>query len=246
MCCFSRAVKSVTDTKIFARASGAVMQALVYEMKFSAGEDLAMILPIPVRQPSQEKHVRFFNLEKYPNFFDNMESGFPQVKSADTFGGALGTRKRKLKVADVGAFEASYVPAVADFASLDERFRLPDNTWEKFPAYKSYGFVVFKLKKDHSKTHPMAFEFPRADPSKLFFPTVHIHDGKIHDKADFDHTLYAQFGPDHRINTKDWVESNQPAGMFMIMAKCAALVDKDSHSYKREITGQHKNEDILA
>ena len=246
MCCFSRPVKSVTDTNIFARDSGAVMQVLVYQMKFAADEDLAMILPIPVRQPSLEKHVRFFNLEKYPNFFDNMESGFPQPKSEGTFGGGSTPRRRKLKVIDVGVFEASFVPTVGEFSALDERFRLPTNTWEKLPTYKTYGFVVFKLKKDHGKAHPMAFEFPRADPSKLYFPTVHIHDGEIHDKAEFDHTLYAQFNTGHRINATNWMESIQPAGMFMNLTKCAALVDKNAHVYKRSVMGMQKNEDIVA
>lgn len=29
-------------------------------------------------------------------------------------------------------------------------------------------------------------------PDKLFFPTIHIHDGQVHDAADFDHYLYYQ------------------------------------------------------
>ena len=38
----------------------------------------------------------------------------------------------------------------------------------------------------------MAFEFPRRNPAELFFPTVHIHDEKIHPLAEFDHELYFQ------------------------------------------------------
>src|SRR5207248_7445223 len=95
-----------------------------------------------------------------------------------------------LNVVDVGSFEASFVPTIPDFERLDERFRLPTGTWDQLPQYKQYGFTVFKLKPGAKVIHPMAFEFPRAAPARLFFPTVHIHDGKVHDTATFDHALY--------------------------------------------------------
>ena len=83
------------------------------------------------------------------------------------------------------------MPTVKDFARLDERFKLPPSTWDDLPGYKDYGFAVFKLKKGEQKVHPMAFEFPRGDTRKLFFPTVHIHDGKVHQTAGFDHACTA-------------------------------------------------------
>jgi hypothetical protein len=249
MCCFSLEVDLVTDTKIFARDSTSPLQFLVYEMTFSAAEDLAMILPIPVPPQTPEKVVRFINLEKYPDFFKALESGFPKPPpSRGSFGGAggLGLGGAKLDVVDVGSFEASFVPTIGDFSRLDERFRLPAGTWEKLPQYKTFGFAVFKLKKENSKVHPMAFEFPRANPKQLFFPTVHIHDGKVHEKADFDHTLYAQFSAGHHFGFQLWKESPQPAGMFMNIAKCEGVVDKNAHAYKRVIQGTRKNDDIVA
>jgi hypothetical protein len=248
MCCFSQEVETVSNTRIFARDSKSPLQFLVYEMMFSAGEDLAMILPLPVPKGTPEKGVRFINLEKYPTFFADLESGFPKPPPPRSLSLGLGETKSAapppLEVQEVGSFEASFVPTVADFARLDERFRLPEGTWEKLPQYKAFGFAVFKLKKDHPKVHPMAFEFPRANPKQLFFPTVHIHDGKVHDKADFDHTLYAQFSG-MRFTFQAWKESPQPAGMFMPIARCEGLVDKDAHAYKRIIQGSRKNEDIV-
>lgn len=249
MCCFSREVESVSNTKIFARDSLAPRQFLAYEMQFSAAEDLAMILPLPVPKQTPENGVRFINLEKFPEFFKELEKGFPKPAPARAtlggLGGGLGGGGA-LEVVDVGSFEASFVPTVADFERLDERFRLPAGTWDKLPLYKSYGFAVFKLKKDDAKTHPMAFEFPRANPRSLFFPTVHIHDGKVHPKADFDHTLYAQFRPGRMFAPQRWTESRQPAGMFMDVSKSEGLVDKSGHLYKRVIQGERTNEDILA
>lgn len=249
MCCFSRPVESVSGTQIFARHSRANLQFLVYQMNFKAAEDLSMILPIPVPKQTSEKAVRFISLEEYPNFFDDMQSGFPRSvprASVGAAGGAFGgATLSKLDVVKVGSFEASFVPTIGDFSRLDERFRLPNGTWEKLPQYASFGFAVFKLKKGDHRTHPMAFEFPRSNARRLFFPTVHIHDGLVHDKADFDHALYAQFEPPHAFGVAGWTESVRPAGMFLNADKCQGLINTSSHAFKRIIKGNWKNEDIV-
>ena len=216
-------------------------------MKFAVIEDLAMILPIPVRRNTLEKGVRFINLEKYPAFFSEMEFGFGAVpQGAYGVGSGAGAfDAAKLKVADVGSFEASFVPKLSDFSRLDERFRLPAGTWEKLPQYENFGFAVFKLKKSHSRIHPIAFEFPRANRNQIFFPTVHIHDGEVNDTAEFDHLLYAQFDFNQGIDIVEWTESHRPVGMFMDVSRCAGLMKKNAHVYKRVIKGQHKNEDVV-
>ena len=130
MCCFSRPVEFVNATRIFARAENAHRQFVVYAMTMSAKEDLAMILPLPVRAGSGENAVRFISLEGYPTFFADMESGFP--KEAPRAFGPVGCathappKAAALPVFQVGSFEASFVPTIADFARLDERFRLPE------------------------------------------------------------------------------------------------------------------------
>jgi hypothetical protein len=250
MCCFSRPVDLVADTNIFARAGKDGRQFLVYAMTMFAKEDLAMILPIPTPKAPKEDAVKFINLEKYPDFFKDMSAAFATrggTKGDNSLGGKPGSAD--LKVVSVGAYDASFVPTVKDFSRLDERFRLPTEVWESLPQYKDYGFVVFKLKKtekdkDKSKVHPMAFDFPRANAKKLFFPTVHIHDGKVHDKAGFDHALYCQQSGEEDLLMK-WEESPQPAGLFMKIDKCEGLLAKDGHCYRRELRGKLKNEDII-
>jgi len=54
-----------------------------------------------------------------------------------------------LKVEQVGSFEASFVPTLADFQRLDPRFRLPDTVWQQLGRYAKYGFAIFQLKKGH-------------------------------------------------------------------------------------------------
>ena len=130
-----------------------------------------------------------------------------------------------------------------DFARLDERFRLPPRTWDKLPAYRNHGFAVFKLKPGAATIHPMAFSFPRADASQLFFPTVHIHDGKVHATAGFDHTLYCQGGPEGEFAVSGWTESERPASAFMKMRDAKGLVDGERHCYKRDLRGRLRNND---
>jgi hypothetical protein len=120
-------------------------------MALAALDDLAMILPLPTPPNAPEDSVRFVNLERYPYFFDDLEKGFPKpppAESASTHDllDVLVSASRPLPVHDVGRFEASFVPTMADFGRLDTRFRLPETTWEQLPLYKDWGFAVFKLK----------------------------------------------------------------------------------------------------
>lgn len=244
MCCFSKEVDRVSNTNIFARPSKGSGQYLVYSMTLAAKSDLAMILPIPTPKASKEDAVEFINLEKYPEFFEQMHSGFPVPPSRGTKDDSLKSKPLaapKLAVIEVGSFVASFVPTVKDFSRLDEQFRLPTGTWDKLPQYKDYGFAVFKLKKGEHKIHPMAFDFPRADKQKLFFPTVHIHDGKVHDKAGFDHALYCQLWD----TGMKWEESPQPAEMFMKkLDQAKGIVSAKDHVYRKQMHGTYKNEDV--
>src|SRR4051812_32436714 len=106
MCCFSQKVELVADTNIFARGSKDGRQFLVYSMRFKAGEDLSMILPVPTPKASPEDAVKFITLEKYPNLFEDLRKGFPQPESNAPRGGgaklALDDTAPKLKVVEVG------------------------------------------------------------------------------------------------------------------------------------------------
>jgi hypothetical protein len=246
MCCFSKPVKLVADTNIFARSSAKGRQFLVYSMKMDASEELAMILPIPTPKEPKEDAVRFINLEKYPKFFDEMRSGFPEPPAARAGGLSSGhaAPKSELKVIEVGSFIASFVPSIKDFSRLDERFRLPTDVWDSLPQYKDWAFAVFQLKKGEHKIHPMAFEFPRRDPSKMFFPTVHIHDGTVPKQAKFDHMLFCQLTGGEMVS--DWEESPQLADSFMKkIGETKGIVDGMSHVYRKKMYGVLKNQDTV-
>jgi hypothetical protein len=254
MCCFTRPITSVTATRIFARVDQGDRQFLVYSMQVAAPENLAMVLPLPVKPGTGEGGVTFINLKEYPDFFDDMEKGFPQPpvrhmhEDGPMISASLEARPPPLMVLDVGDFEASFVPTEEDFSRLDERFRLPEGAWKKLPAYQTYGFAVFKLKPGLQRLHPMAFSFPRRDKATLFFPTVHIHDGKVHDTAHFDHVLYCQPREGEPLkfhHAHGWAESPRLAGTFMHVAKAKGLIDAERHCYKMGMSGDLPNKDTF-
>jgi hypothetical protein len=245
VCCFSKPVDVVADTNIFARASKDGGQFLVYSMKFKSAEDLAMILPIPTPKGSAEDAVKFISLKKYEAFFGDLRKGFPVSRGPKEDTKDAPPTNHALKVVEVGDFVASFVPAVKDFDRLDKQFRLPEGVWEKLPQYKDFGFAVFKLQKPGkgaSKVHPMAFEFPRLDKRVLFFPTVHIHDGKVSAKAGFDHSLFCQVtgeAPTH------WDESPELADTFVKVGQAEGIVDGNAHVYRKLMKGDFDNKDVL-
>jgi len=250
MCCFSGPVHEVSKTRIFARLVTPQRQALAYQMSLNTPNEVAMILPIPVDPGSSEDAVEFINLSDYPHFFDDLSAGFPsKSRLSYSYPPTDSLASNSLKVQSVGSFEASFVPTIKDFARLDQRFRLPEKTWDQFPQYANYGFAVFKLKKGKRKIHPMAFTFPSRliSKSQLFFPTVHIHDGKIHPREEFDHLLYAQTWPKAGLSSRQgWEESSALTASFAEPKKSKGLLWGRGHLYRLELSGLLANKDTLA
>lgn len=196
MCIFSGAVEQVAETELFARlfgTGGLPRQALVYRMQFSAADELAMLLPLPVPSGSPEDCVQFVSLEDYPAFFDDLAKGFPSTQPRSRSNAAPTKAAAPLVVQDVGAYDASFVPTAADFGRLDARFRLPPDAASSLPIPDDYGYAVFKLKPgQQQRVHPLALTFPTRNPNHLFFPATHLHGTGYEKRALFDHTLYFQ------------------------------------------------------
>lgn len=246
MCCFSRPVQHVAQTRIFARPTFDGRQVVVYAMEFTAREALAMILPVPFKTGADPTEFKFINLVGYPEFFADLNSGFPvpppPAAAAPLAAPAL-SRAKTLEVVSVGAFEASFVPTLADFDRLDERFRIDAKIWRSLPGYDRMGFAVFKLKPGRQRAHPMCFAFPREDTAKLFFPTLHIHDGTVHPREHFDHELYAQGNGEQVPDVLNWEESRGWARQFMKTDRTAGILNNDGHVYRRRLNGELPNED---
>jgi hypothetical protein len=243
MCCFTGKVEAVKNTRIFARVGPNGNQVIIYSMALKSSRDVAMVLPVPVKPGSGENAMQFIDLSGYPSLFDDLFEGYAGMNPfGESNSGARAVYKEPLKVISVGAFDASYVPTIQDFSRLDVQFRLPDGAWSQLPAYEKFGFAVFKLKAGSALIHPMAFSFPTATPKEVFYPTMHIHDGKIHKRAAFDHTLYGQ-----GISSGEggWAESSSLAGQFVKTRLTKLTVRSDLHIYRKSMVGTFTNGDVV-
>jgi hypothetical protein len=196
MCCFSQPVQRVANTRIFARRFNRDRQYLAYQMAVQTVRPTAMILPLPVSLPMKPDAVRFISLKEYPAFFEALSTLFvrPMTAHASSREEVI-VLSRPLPVQNVGDFVASFVPRLQDFSRLDPRFVIKPAVWRKLPRYGDYGFAVFQLKapaRTLAQVHPMALEFRTRLREQIFFPTVHIHDGALHAREEFDHELYWQ------------------------------------------------------
>jgi hypothetical protein len=251
MCCFSGPVEYVANTKIFARKSGVNTQFLVYQMEMRTQNNVAMILPLPVANNSPANAVRFISLKNYPSFFGDMKNGFPKEMTmslgAGGFGGGSGVPP-PLPVIPVGNFVASYVPSIADFTRLDKQFTLPKDVWDGVPNYADYGFAVFQLNVAQNKNatvHPMALEFVTRLSQSLFFPTVHIHDGKVHPTEHFDHWLYLQAGAVEGAAWQKADKSVKTANRFIQTDGTRGIVLPDQSIYRLPLRGNLTNQDTF-
>jgi hypothetical protein len=243
---FSRNVRFVGGTKIFARHDG-TRQSLAYSMSVEMDEALAMVLPLPVPPSPREDAVEFVDLKGYPKLFDDLANAFPVAfagaysQSASRGGPPV---QRALVVHDVGDFVASFVPARRDFSRLDARFRLADDVFDRLPQYTDWGFAVFQLKasKKRQDVHPMAFSFPSRDAG-LFFPTLHVHHGQVEPTANFDHMLYCQ--ADGVLGaTLAWSRSPKPLGENVDAKRAKGLVDGDAGGFQQALFGGITNDDV--
>jgi hypothetical protein len=109
------------------------------------------------------------------------------------------------------------------------------------------------------RPHPMAFEFVTRFPDKLFFPTIQIHDGQVHEIADFDHHLYYQGDGFSKAPTSTKVgdglfkaatstkvvRSEEIASEFMDVTKTMGLVDEQQRCNAIVMSGRFPNQDTV-
>jgi len=256
MCIFSQPVVSVNNTQIFARVSARGTQYVAYEMNYESDGENAMILPTPVRQPVRDDSLRFVDLKDHAGFFADLARGFPYSPPSFSIGCSAqkpSATSKELQVFEVGNYIASFVPTRMDFARIDSRFRLPEATWSRLPRYKDFGFAVFQLAAGSLRPHPMAFEFETAIQF-IYLPTLHIHDGEVHDTEEFDHVLclqhtgfdsqvYAYQNSDVPDKSTGLVRSKHVATRFCDIAKSNGVVDANLLVHRRIIRGINPNQD---
>ncbi|MCX4241957.1 hypothetical protein [Paraliomyxa miuraensis] len=238
----------VAGTRIFARMTGtpeAPQQVLVYSMRLSTPAGVAMLLPIPIPPGAGEDALRFIDLEQHPRFFEDLHELFEPMLLARSKGGlSFPQRRRKLVVHQVGAFSASFVPSADDFDRVDERFRLPPSIWHELGDYEGFGFAVFQLDPGTGKQiHPMAMRFAARTADRLYFPTVHVHDGAVHPTAKFDHVLYYQHPRLRGVPYQPHPLHIDDLSLFPPTKDVQGLLDQELLVARRSLRGRLPNRD---
>lgn len=107
----------------------------------------------------------------------------------------------------------------------------------------------------------MAFKFrsrlAKGDDRKVFFPTVHIHDGQVHELEQFDHLLYLQSkefdsacGRYSSFRLADpatrYVRSRSKVKKFCNVKASKGILDGTSLVHRIRMKGKLSNTDVLA
>lgn len=248
MCIFTGRVEIVSKTRIFVGDIEDNKHCCVYSMSAEINTPLAMVLPVPNAEKSLDA-LEFVNLEEYPKFFDDLENCFekPRTRGMSKGLGDMACAAGYLAVHDVGKYVASFVPMVSLFGRLDPMFRLPYGVISALKGYKDFGYAVFQLKDQAGKIsdfHPMAFKYIPKNQNELFFPTVHVHDGKGYfEQEDYDHTLYAQ--PETFVDRTHWIVSDYLPSEKVNIEKVKGLVNPGRKVLKTGINGHKPNMDYF-
>jgi hypothetical protein len=260
MCCFAGEVESVRNTKIFARITPTGDQWLVYSMAYRSKSLNAMILPLPVAKGAGDQAVEFPTPAPWKNFFFDLEHAFPPLRTWSDLlpkSSVTPTDARvdvKLEVHDLGTAIASYVPSQKDFDRIDPMFRIAPEIWKQIPQYEDFGFAVIQLKSLEAELLPLVMRFPSRDPKKIFFPTLHIHDGQVHPTEQFDHWLYTQeplfdrycgqyLGENAVDPTTSWIRSAQPIAKTIRSKSYGESIEPRLLVHRQRLAGELPNED---
>jgi hypothetical protein len=232
MSAFSGSLQQVANTRIFARAQDG-KEYLAYQFDYAADGPIALILPLPTPPDTTAEAVRFIDLSGYPEFFADMEKGFPYARDVS---GA--NPRRRMYGEKTNDYQGTFYPTLESLSSLEEDFRIPDETWKQLVEYNDFGFAVVKISPEVHPFYPLALEFPMRTPNLLYFPTLHIRSGEAPEEASFDHDLFCQA-------RAGWLRTYDVAGSFMDVDRAQGVVDAGERVSRMTVQGMHPNSDIL-
>jgi hypothetical protein len=173
----SAEVKDLSATKILAALlRGGRRQLTVYANSVAtAVQGSCMVLAVP--NPGS---VRLLDMSGYSTIFDDCLAMTQRYsESYGSRGGTLSYDSAPLAVHSVGDYDASIVPALADFARLDpasftmapEFLQFMDRTY----AGTAMGFIVCKLQRSSSLKPYAPFGYVHDVSDHVFVPTMHFH-----------------------------------------------------------------------
>jgi hypothetical protein len=256
MCIFADSVKSVTKTKIAAWATKTGGSVTVYQNHVVADPDVAanaMILPVPV---DKDHEIKLYNLQEYPEIYDDLEDMFPKPRTLGGRGFYLEPQGKRLEVFQIGGYKVSIAKNTSDLYLINENcFKVSDATKKALEKHYSsgFGFVICAFTNANVKAHPIAYSGGLTKDGEMFVPTLHEH-GDGGGWADWDHTIYTinpVSGGVPNCDGKREVKSSKDRDVMKMFGKLAKEdiplpgVDKDNEYSicKEVVTGTHKNQD---
>jgi hypothetical protein len=230
MSAFSGNLQLVSNTRIFARPENG-QEFLAYQFDFAADGPIALTMPLPTPPGTTADAVKFTDLSGYPEFFVDMEKGFPYARDVT---GA----NRKMRAGTPNAYEGFFYPTLQDLSGLEEDLRIPDEVWSQLVEYNDFGFAVVKISPDVHPFYPLALQFPMRNPNLLYFPTLHIRNGQAPEEVNFDHDLFCQA-------RAGWLRTYDIASSFMDIDRANGVIDPGERVSRMTVQGMHPNSDIL-
>lgn len=222
-------VKSFSAVKMFARDGEGGRQYLIFGAEVDAGEKAVAVLPLPVAPRTTEEDVRFFDFEAYPNFFLDLDTGFPGGIAEPRPPGSAQQQAGQPQPdpPPVATMKRRYFPDRAAWAESEEFAFESNGMFDAGKQYADYGFVVCLIPAGRQRLTPLAFDFPRKKPNGLFFPLA--AEGKQGASAQ----LYAQPSPGSTL--REWAESKRPANFYVQTRRTSNVIDPKSHYYRKVV-----------
>jgi hypothetical protein len=89
----------------------------------------------------------------------------------------------------------------------------------------------------------MAFTFPSRRPRALFYPTLHVHDGHVPERASFDHSLYCQTDDGLLAETFPFSRSEDVLGKHVDAARAGGLINGEGSGFRNALMFDQPNAD---
>jgi hypothetical protein len=243
---FSTPVRVASTFNFFARAN-ADHQFLACNFRYEADAPFTLILPLPTPPDAPASAVRFINLSGYDEFFSDLRRGFPDLTrdtGKQSFTDRLREKVRDWLDLDTTQIEFAFFPNRAVLADMRDHWPLSDAVWATLEPYATCGLVGLKLEAGANRLPPVAFEFPRRNPTELSFPTAHNLAGP----ATMRQALYAQMSQrslEWRMSTSA-EDDRRPlrAREFVKIDRTLGLIAPDQPIVLRRLSGPEDNIDV--
>jgi hypothetical protein len=135
-----------------------------------------------------------------------------------------------------------YLPTLAEFKQIPEKYRVSGEFWSKLTQYQDHGFILILLPDTENRLtglQPFALEFKTRLDERLFFPTVQISDCHLSPFAVFNHEIYYQ-GKKRLVSD---CPSSHNVEDFVDLCRARSIL-QEGPVYRRILTGKYPNSDV--